>query len=85
MQVGEHHRGQLGGWRTSGCEPVAEPAHQRLDGRSVAEETGTEPGVNDGVAIAGPHALDQLLCNAPAGRPAEFGPTLAPMSARSGG
>jgi len=43
MQMGEHDRGQLGGGHPG------EPADQRLDERSVAQETGTEPGVDHGV------------------------------------
>ena len=55
MQVGEHNRSQLGSWRTGGCEPVTELADQRLDARSVAQETRSKPGVNDGVPVAGLH------------------------------
>lgn len=55
MQVGEHDRSQLGSRRPGRCEPVAEPADQRLDDRSVAEETRSKPGVDDGVSIAGLH------------------------------
>ena len=43
MQVGEHDRGQLGSGRPGGGQPVAEPADQRLDARSVAQETGPKP------------------------------------------
>jgi hypothetical protein len=55
MQVGEHDRGQLPCWHPGGCEPVAEFADQRLDGRSVAEETGAKPGVDDSMPVAGLH------------------------------
>jgi hypothetical protein len=39
MQVCEHNRSQIGSWRPGGCEPVTELADQRLDARSVAQET----------------------------------------------
>src|SRR5215475_11954664 len=55
MQVREYDGRQVGRRRSGRREPVAEPPHERLDARSVAEEAQAEAGVDDGVAVGGFH------------------------------
>ena len=40
VQVGEHDRGQISGWRPSGCQPVAEPSREML--AALKEEPGKD-------------------------------------------